>query len=155
MSTGENDSPFEIETDDERDRRIGRMIRENVGKRMSEDNINENGAVLSADMTRKGFHRFPQSDRIRISKTLYDQIARVPWLSGPLVVYVDANVPVTEVWYQDSTNNLLGRIVNLGAPIAPPVAHVTQNDALDFKDDEGNQPKVKKQKDRREKDALL
>jgi len=79
----------------------------------------------------------------------------VPWLSGPLVVYVDANVPVTEVWYQDSTNNLLGRIVNLGAPIAPPVAHVTQNDALDFKDDEGNQPKVKKQKDRREKDALL
>jgi hypothetical protein len=121
---------------------------------MSQDNINANGAVLSQDMVRKGFHRFPQSEIALVAPDVWPQVAPLLIAVGyPFSAREDPMVPSGEVWLVNIAGLQLGRIVNVA--VAPPVAHVTQNDALDFVDDEGNQPKVKKQKDRREKDALL
>jgi hypothetical protein len=123
---------------------------------MSEgENINANGAILSQEMVRMGFHRFPQSEIAMVAPDVWPQVAGILIAAGyPFAAHEDVNVPSGEVWFVNTKYQQLGRIVNVG--VAPgPTAHVTQDDKLDFVDVESDDPKVKKQKQRRVKDKLL
>jgi hypothetical protein len=117
------------------------------------ENINANGAVLSQAMIRAGFNRFPQSFVARVNARLYPQL--VPYtILQPQIFQVlnDPAVPAHEVWFTGADGAVLGRIVNLS--VGTPTS-VTQDDSLDFDDNENDQAKVKRQRDRRIKDALL
>jgi hypothetical protein len=123
---------------------------------MSEDNINAGSAMLSQEIVRMGFHRFPQSEIALVNPALWPQIAPLLFAAGyPFRAMQSAHVPPGEVWFVDISQNLLGRIV--GVAIAPGgvKARVTQDDSLDFIDNEADQAKVGKQEKRRKKDSLL
>jgi hypothetical protein len=120
------------------------------------ENINANGAILSQEMVRMGFHRFPQSEIAMVAPDVWPQVAPILFATGyPFRAEQSALVPSGEVWFVDVGRMQLGRIVNVA--VAPPAvhAHVTQDDSLDSVDVESNDPKVQKQKKRRVKDKLL
>jgi hypothetical protein len=79
------------------------------------ENINANGSVLSPDLVRWGFFRFPQSEVAWLNPAEWEQIA--PMLFGhdyPFTAQRSEAVPAGEVWFIGSTGELLGRIVNVG-----------------------------------------
>jgi len=122
---------------------------------MSQDDINANAAILSQEIVRKGFHRFPQSGIALVNPALWPQIAPLLFGAGyPFRAMQSTHVPPGEVWFVDISQNLLGRIVGL-AISSGTKAHVTQDDSLDFIDNEADQAKVGKQEKRRKKDSLL
>ena len=117
------------------------------------ENINANGALLSQDMVRMGFHRFPQTEIAEVSPPLWPQIQPLQIAEGyPFKAVENVTVPPGEVWFVDKNKNLLGRIINLA--VTPPVA-VTQDDSLEFTVEQENEKKTARQRDRREKDKLL
>ena len=118
------------------------------------ENINANGALLTQDMVRMGFHRFPQSEIAQVGSELWPQIAPLWMAQGyPFQAVENPDVPPGEVWFEDRAKTLFGRIVNLKVDAAP--VAVTQNDAMNFIDEESKAEKVKKQRERRVKDKLL
>jgi hypothetical protein len=121
------------------------------------ENINANGAPLTQDMVRKGFVRFPQTDIAWVNYRLWPQIAPLQIAHDyPFKAMLSTVVPNKEVWFVDKNGTLLGRLVNvLNTAVPPPTPLETQDDSLDFVDDESDQGKVKRQKDRRIKDRLL
>jgi hypothetical protein len=125
---------------------------------MSTGNINANGAVLSQDMIRAGFFRFPQSEIAEVGAPLWPQIAPLQIAANyPFKAAQKPGVPFGEVWFVDKNGQLLGRIVNVGIHVGPTAVGgvVTQDDSLNFEDNEDQQGKVRRQVDRRIKDALL
>lgn len=82
------------------------------------ENINANGAPLTADMIRQGFFKFPQTSQVIVSHSVWPQIAPIEIAIGyPFrAVEGDNSVPAGELWYMDGQFNLLGRIINIGAP---------------------------------------
>jgi hypothetical protein len=119
------------------------------------ENINANGALLTEDMIRAGFFRFPQSVTAKVNPGLWMQIISIQLAPNyPFAAERDPQVPAGEVWFIGADGAQLGRIINLtGIPVVNPLQ--TQDDSVDFVDDEHNPQKIKKQKDRRIKDALL
>lgn len=88
------------------------------------ENINANGSVLTADMIRGGFNKFPQSDVVLVGPELWPQIAPLQIAAGyPFKADQDDTVPPGELWYIGDENpegpestKLLGRIINIGLP---------------------------------------
>jgi len=78
------------------------------------ENINANGLILTPGMVRQGFHKFPQSSQVRMSVATFNSL---PTLPGAMLIYVDQNVPASEIWFENDRRDLLGRIVNLGPPL--------------------------------------
>lgn len=86
--------------------------------------INANGAVLTADMIRQGFHKFPQSDVVLVSPNVWPQIAPIQIAAAyPFTAEEDDVVPPNELWYiggpdpaGPEATELLGRIINIGLP---------------------------------------
>lgn len=86
--------------------------------------INANGAMLTADMVRAGFHKFPQSDVVLVGPDLWPQIAPLEIAAGyPFKADQDDTVPPGELWYiggpdpaDAEATELLGRIINIGFP---------------------------------------
>ena len=125
------------------------------------ENINANSALLSQDMIRKGFFRFPQSEIAEVGPALWPQVKEIQIAAGyPFKVVEVPGLPFGEVWFVNKTGTVLGRIVHVAIEVGPTAVTgntVTQNDALNFEDDEyqGDQDKTKQQRDRRSKDGLL
>jgi len=118
------------------------------------ENLNANGAILSQEIVRMGFHRFPQSEIAQVGSELWPQIAPLLMAQGyPFQAVENPDIPPGEVWFEDRAKTLLGRIINLKVDAAPLV--ITQNDAMNFIDEETKPDKVKKQRERRVKDKLL
>jgi hypothetical protein len=81
------------------------------------ENINANGSVLTAEMVRGAFHRFPQSEIAWVSREQWPQIAPILFMQGvPFRAGQNEAVPAGEVWLVGTTGELLGRIVNIGNP---------------------------------------
>ena len=119
------------------------------------ENINANGAMLTEDMVRAGFFRFPQSVFAAVASDVYPQVAAIQIGYGyPFRVEESTLVPAGEVWFEGTDGRLLGRIVNVAAS-ASPAPMVSQDDSLDHVDEEEKPEKTKKQKDRRIKDSLI
>lgn len=86
--------------------------------------INANGAPLTADMIRGGFHKFPQSDVVLVGPDLWPLIAPLQIAEAyPFEADEDDTVPAGELWYiggpdpsGPEATELLGRIVNIGTP---------------------------------------
>lgn len=86
------------------------------------ENINANGAKLTADMIRGGFHKFPQSDVVLVSPDVWPQIEPLQIASPyPFKAERDDTVPPGELWYiggpdpaGPEATELLGRIINIG-----------------------------------------
>lgn len=86
--------------------------------------INVNGKPLTADMIRGGFNKFPQSDVVLVSPSVWPQIAPLQIAAGyPFKADRDDTVPAGELWYIGNENpegpestKLLGRIINIGQP---------------------------------------
>ena len=125
------------------------------------ENINANGAFLTHDMLRKGFFRFPQTEFAEVGPALWPQIAAIEIADGyPFKVLKMPGIHFGEVLFVNKFGTVLGRIVNVGIIVGPTAVSgdtVTQNDALDFDDDEykGQKPKTVDQQHRRLKDGLL
>lgn len=121
------------------------------------ENINANGAILSQDMIRAGFHRFPQTELAQVGPALWPQVKAMQIAPDyPFAVRETPGLPFGEVWFVDGNGVQLGRIVNVHVGVGPTAAGlVTQDDTLNFVDDEADQAKVQRQRDRRVKDALL
>lgn len=85
------------------------------------ENINANGAVLTVNMIRGGFQKFPQTVMVYVSPDVWPQIAPIEIAAGyPFAAMEQANVPAGELWYVGTNQQLLGRIINIGAPIPLP-----------------------------------
>lgn len=139
---------------------VHRMVLEYIAKEFpmsTGENINANGAYLTQDMIRAGFHRFPQTVLAKVGPALWPQVKALQIAPDyPFKAALAAGIPFGEVWFVDVAGTQLGRIVNVHISVGPTaVGMVTQDDALDFVDDESNETKVKRQRDRRIKDALL
>ncbi|MBA0088352.1 MAG: hypothetical protein HRJ53_25485 [Acidobacteria bacterium Pan2503] len=83
------------------------------------ENLNANGAVLTEDMVRKGFFRFPQSVEAHLPSAQYAHVGNIQMgFAYPFTVIESDAVPFDEVWYVDDHKALVGRIVNvaLSAP---------------------------------------
>lgn len=88
------------------------------------ENINANGSVLTADMIRGGFHKFPQSDTVLVGPEIWPQIAPLQIAADyPFTANEDDTVPPGELWYiggpdpaGPEATELLGRIINIGMP---------------------------------------
>ncbi|HEX8800426.1 MAG TPA: hypothetical protein VF772_17540 [Terriglobales bacterium] len=78
------------------------------------ENINANGAKLTADMVRGGFQKFPQSTVVQINPANFAEIEPIQIMSVyPFTVVTDQATPIGELWYIDvNTGALLGRIIN-------------------------------------------
>ena len=117
------------------------------------ENINANGSILTQAMIRAGFNRFPQSFVARVNARLFPQLTPVTVLQPKIFQVVsDATVPQHEVWFVGASGALVGRIVNLA--VGQPT-QVTQDDTLDFEDNENQPQKVRRQRQRRVSDSLL
>ena len=125
------------------------------------ENINANQAFLTHDMIRNGFFRFPQSEFAEVGPALWPQIAEIQLAEGyPFKVLKMAGVPFGEVWFVNRPGTVLRRIVNVKIIVGPTAVTgntLTQNDALDFQDQEyeGQQGKTTQQLQRRLKDGNL
>jgi len=119
------------------------------------ENINTNGAALTQSMIHAGLTRFPQSITAQVNARQWPVIKDIRFPIHPFSVEMNAQVPATEVWFVGTGGVLLGRIVNLQPPGAVPVAQITQDDSLDFIDEEADPRKVQRQRERRVKDSLL
>jgi hypothetical protein len=88
---------------------------------MAGENINANGTLLTEEMVRKGFFRFPHSVEAHIASPLYAKVAgmQLPF-AYPFTVVENNHVPYSEVWYLDEYKKLVGRIVNV-AQSAPAI----------------------------------
>jgi len=101
---------------------------------MAGENINANGTLLTEEMVRKGFFRFPHSVEAHIASPLYAKVAGIQIsFAYPFTVVENNHVPYSEVWYLDEYKKLVGRIVNVAQ----------------------SAPAVVDEKERRIKDALL
>lgn len=118
------------------------------------ENINANKATLSQGMIHAGLKKFPQTITAQVSVTAWPAIKDIQFSLNPYHAGINPAVPPTEVWFVGTGGVLLGRIVNLAHPPGGGPL-ITQDDSLDFVDDEADQPKVFRQRDRRVKDALL
>jgi hypothetical protein len=79
------------------------------------ENINANGSVLSPDMIRGAFHRFPQSEMAWVNPAQWPEVAPILFMEGvPFRAGQNPVVPFGEVWFVGTTGDVLGRIVNLG-----------------------------------------
>lgn len=105
-------------------------------------------------MIHAGLKKFPQTITAQVSAIWWPAIKDMHFPLNPYNAEIDSRVPATEVWFVGTGGVLLGRIVNLaiGGAVGP---HVTQDDTVDFMDDETDQAKLLRQRDRRVKDALL
>lgn len=78
------------------------------------ENINANGAPLTADMVRGGFHKFPQSILALVAPDVWPQILPLEIAAAyPFSAEESDVVPSGEVWFVDKTFAQLGRIVNV------------------------------------------
>ena len=119
------------------------------------ENINANGALLSEDMVRAGFFRFPQSQVAWVAANVWPQVAAIQIAPDyPFRAEEHTELPPGEVWFIGADGAQLGRIVNVAASAAP-APMVSQDDSLDHLDEEEKPEKTKKQKDRRIKDSLI
>ena len=79
------------------------------------ENINANGGVLTAAMVREGFFRFPQTVLVKISPSYFAAIAPIQIAAGyPFNAMSAAEIPPGQLWFLGQSNELLGRIVNIG-----------------------------------------
>jgi len=117
-------------------------------------NVNANHATLTESMIHAGLSRFPQSMIAQVNARQWPVIQGILFPLNPFKVEMNSAVPVTEVWFVGTGGVLLGRIVNL-LPPGQAVPQVTQDDSLDFIDEETDPQRIQRQRERRVKDALL
>ena len=84
------------------------------------ENINANGQLLTADLVRFCFHRFPQSTHALVARNVWSQIAPLQIMRDYPFKAVESDiVPPGEIWFADPDENLLGRIVHIAVPPGP------------------------------------
>lgn len=70
---------------------------------------------LSADMVRRAFYSFPESDRAKVALNIWPQIPPIQTMAGyPFAAFEDDTVPPSEIRFYNAMGELLGRIVNIG-----------------------------------------
>lgn len=78
------------------------------------ENINANGSVLTADIVRAGFFKFPQSVEAWLNPAQWPEVAPIQIAAGyPFAARQMATVPAGQVWFVGVNKELLGRIVNV------------------------------------------
>lgn len=77
------------------------------------ENLNANGAIMTAEMIRGGIHRFPESLMVHINQAAFDALSPIEHsLDDFFMIVVDNEVPPGEIWFKGRLGHILGRIVH-------------------------------------------